>query len=473
MIFSVLVASVLAIASAAPAKRDQGIVVPIRREGESATLGLTVARYQTAIKSGSPVSPLVNGGEGNYFFADIQFGDSPTTSRVVFDTGSSDTWAIGSECTADAKAGCSPNETGSVKVDGSFKSLKAKGQTLYGDGSYGVDYNIYSTNVAYGGVTAKNLPVGIVTYDFGGVKIPGILGMGWNSISNVAKALKGANANFLDATGYSTFGMYINPSTSVDGEVSFGFYDSSMYSGDFQWFPVSSFTDPNGNNVANGWWQFAANVLTFSQGTNSYDYGNDETSTPNGVSIADSGTPELLLTDAAASAINQWFNPNYDPNSNTVPCKGKSLVLTFTAPDGTVASYSIAYNLLVQEQNGACQSLVTGGAEKLGFTIFGAPFYQAAYTAYDKTNNRIGFAQLKGSVPNPPIPSTTAVPPAPTTSTKAPRVSTTIAPKCNHDECSVGAFLHAGCSKCADEVCAQDSYCCNNKWDDSCVNEVN
>ncbi|KAI8609011.1 hypothetical protein BC830DRAFT_1173919 [Chytriomyces sp. MP71] len=133
----------------------------------------------------------------------------------------------------------------------------------------------------------------------------------------------------------------------------------------------------------------------------------------------------------------------------------------------------VSYDLLVKEQNGACQSLVTGGAEKLGFTIFGAPFYQAAYTAYDKTNNRIGFAQLKGSVPNPPIPSTTAVPPAPTTSTKAPRVSTTIAPKCNHDECSVGAFLHAGCSKCADEVCAQDSYCCNNKWDDSCVNEVN
>ncbi|KAI8608919.1 hypothetical protein BC830DRAFT_1233690 [Chytriomyces sp. MP71] len=53
------------------------------------------------------------------------------------------------------------------------------------------------------------------------------------------------------------------------------------------------------------------------------------------------------------------------------------------------------------------------------------------------------------------------------------RASTTVAPKCNHSECTAGALLNIGCSACAKAVCAQDSYCCQNQWDSQCVSEVN
>jgi hypothetical protein len=43
---------------------------------------------------------------------------------------------------------------------------------------------------------------------------------------------------------------------------------------------------------------------------------------------------------------------------------------------------------------------------------------------------------------------------------------------CAHDVCAVGGKLVASCSTCAGDVCAQDSYCCNTKWDSQCVGEV-
>ncbi len=41
-----------------------------------------------------------------------------------------------------------------------------------------------------------------------------------------------------------------------------------------------------------------------------------------------------------------------------------------------------------------------------------------------------------------------------------------------HSECSEGDALDASCSSCASTVCAADSYCCNNSWDNVCVNEA-
>ncbi|KAI8621644.1 hypothetical protein BC830DRAFT_1077032 [Chytriomyces sp. MP71] len=57
----------------------------------------------------------------------------------------------------------------------------------------------------------------------------------------------------------------------------------------------------------------------------------------------------------------------------------------------------------------------------------------------------------------------------PTTSARA---STTIAPTCNHSECTAGALLNKSCSACATAVCNNDSYCCTNQWDSQCVSEV-
>ncbi|MCS6899631.1 MAG: hypothetical protein RMJ98_05095, partial [Myxococcales bacterium] len=39
---------------------------------------------------------------------------------------------------------------------------------------------------------------------------------------------------------------------------------------------------------------------------------------------------------------------------------------------------------------------------------------------------------------------------------------------CSHDECTVGEPLGNSCSPCTEKVCAQDPYCCEEKWGPSC-----
>jgi hypothetical protein len=43
---------------------------------------------------------------------------------------------------------------------------------------------------------------------------------------------------------------------------------------------------------------------------------------------------------------------------------------------------------------------------------------------------------------------------------------------CDHDACSAGVKLAKGCSACVDAVCAVDPYCCDNDWDQQCINEA-
>jgi hypothetical protein len=43
---------------------------------------------------------------------------------------------------------------------------------------------------------------------------------------------------------------------------------------------------------------------------------------------------------------------------------------------------------------------------------------------------------------------------------------------CGHAICSTGGKLDGSCDTCATQICAADSFCCNNKWDAQCVSEV-
>jgi hypothetical protein len=46
-------------------------------------------------------------------------------------------------------------------------------------------------------------------------------------------------------------------------------------------------------------------------------------------------------------------------------------------------------------------------------------------------------------------------------------------PSCNHDKCDLGDPMLSTCDSCTEKVCNADSYCCNTKWDATCVNKVN
>lgn len=43
---------------------------------------------------------------------------------------------------------------------------------------------------------------------------------------------------------------------------------------------------------------------------------------------------------------------------------------------------------------------------------------------------------------------------------------------CRHTTCTTGNKLPTSCDPCVAKICQSDSYCCNNKWDSTCVREV-
>ena len=43
---------------------------------------------------------------------------------------------------------------------------------------------------------------------------------------------------------------------------------------------------------------------------------------------------------------------------------------------------------------------------------------------------------------------------------------------CAHDLCVEGEALDANCDPCVQQICAVDTFCCNNSWDATCVGEV-
>src|SRR5262249_10258973 len=45
-------------------------------------------------------------------------------------------------------------------------------------------------------------------------------------------------------------------------------------------------------------------------------------------------------------------------------------------------------------------------------------------------------------------------------------------PPCAHDKCYAGPVLDPTCDPCVAKICAQSPYCCNNKWDNVCVDKI-
>ncbi len=44
--------------------------------------------------------------------------------------------------------------------------------------------------------------------------------------------------------------------------------------------------------------------------------------------------------------------------------------------------------------------------------------------------------------------------------------------QCAHDPCSPGVALEATCDPCVSEACAADAFCCENEWDQQCVDQA-
>ncbi len=192
---------------------------------------------------------------------------------LQFDTGSADTWFRGADCIANDDASCPPNAR-SVSTDplsAGLVDLNLSYFDIYGTG-YAVG-EVYKTAVTIGGVSAT-IAVGVTSIESDDQGMDGILGMGYESLgvisSQVTPVTKVAGNWFDAASTFATreFGVYLsNTENGFTGEVTFGGYDTSRYSGTITWFPLVKLL-PTGPSSVYGYFAISIAKWTWSVSAN-------------------------------------------------------------------------------------------------------------------------------------------------------------------------------------------------------------
>jgi len=176
-------------------------------------------------------------------------------------------------------------------------------------------------------------------------------------------------------TSAGVFGFKLASSGS---ELYLGGADSTMYTGDLTWSPVT----------AKGYWQIDMEAVS----------ANGKTAVKKYSSIIDSGTT-LVVGDndnvatlyAAIPGSTNAFE-TIGPGFYTFPC-ATDPKLTFTFGGKTHAVSSANFNLgTVTSGSKDCIGGVVSGNE--GFWILGDMFMKNVYTAFDFDHSRVGFATL-------------------------------------------------------------------------------
>jgi hypothetical protein len=279
--------------------------------------------------------------------------------RMIVDTGSSDTWVRGLNCLAPI------NDTSCTGpgVDPLNPLLTPTGKSFeihYGDGST-VSGPIFNTAISMDGLpvgqnatiqnafTIESIPIGVTTSEIGlGNQFDGIIGLAFNSISNISRALGGVNANFFDlvhADGWQGFTMYL--AHNVTGSVmQFGQVDGSLFAGTSLWVPITN---------AHGFWEIDFIGSTYNVNTASASLVNTST-----FGFVDSGTNLIVLDQVPADAINLAIGSTA-PNGLLIPCSvaatGYNVKLNFGGQRLSIpaSQYVLPYG------NGSCYTGFTAG----------------------------------------------------------------------------------------------------------------
>jgi cathepsin D len=332
----------------------------------------------------SPADVPINDFENAQYYGPISIGTPPQNFQVVFDTGSSNLWVPSSSCSL-LNIACRLHS----KYDSSKSSTYVKNGTSfaiqYGSGSLS-GYTSEDT-VSVGSVTVPNLLFAEAVKEPGiafiAAHFDGILGFGFPEIS-----VNGMNPFFQAALEAGVikeakFAFYLEKSGSTGGELTLGGVDSTKYTGDFTYTPIT----------IKGYWQFDVSEVKVA-GTSFADTTK---------AIADTGTSLLAIPTSSMTSLLTKF-----PSGIVKPlAAGEYTVECDKVSEMPAISFSIAGKDFVLE--GSDYVLSVSGECLLGFTaidvppprgplwILGDVFLRKHYTVFDYGNSQIGFATATSS----------------------------------------------------------------------------
>ncbi|KAM4796925.1 gastricsin-like [Rhinophrynus dorsalis] len=313
-----------------------------------------------------------------YYYGPISIGTPPQNFLVLFDTGSSNLWVPSTYCQSSA---CTNHHVFNPSQSSTYTSNGQRFNMGYGGGNvassvtgvFGYDtvtiQSISVTNQEFG------LTITEPSSNFYYSPFDGILGLAYPglSVGGATTVMQGMlQENVLNQP---IFGIYLG---SQSGEVVFGGVDTSHYTGQIYWVPLSqqlywqiALQDFSINGQATGW---------CSQGCQA---------------IVDTGTtqlniPQPYMGELLQSLGIQETNGGYPVNCNNIQ---NMPTLSFTLNG---ISFPLQPSAYIIQENGYCYanflsiSLPAQNGDPLW--ILGDVFLREYYSIYDFGNSRVGFA---------------------------------------------------------------------------------
>ncbi len=311
-------------------------------------------------------------GTDYFYFSTLQFGSSGRKMYMLVDTGSANTWVIGSGCTTQA---CTSHNTFGPADSTTLTPTQSKFNLTYGTGT--VSGMIFNDTVKMAGISLP-LSFGLATTtsdDFLTYPMDGILGLGRPTSSNMDSPSVMETVEAAKALPQILFGLSLqrNSDGSTDGELNFGAPDPTKYTGDLSY----TSTDSNGSL-----WEIPIGDTAL-----------------NGVSchfsgkrgIVDSGTSFMLLPPNDAKTLHDRI-PNSVQASDGfhVPCSSSMPIQIMIS--NTMYNVS-SKDYVGNPVNGGsmCSSNIiarqTFGPDQW---LLGDVFLKNVYTVFDFDKNRIG-----------------------------------------------------------------------------------
>lgn len=317
----------------------------------------------------------MNNFQDTTYYGNITIGTPPQNFTVLFDSGSSNLWIPSSNCNK-TDAACLVHAEYNSSASTTYVANGEFFEIMYGSGA--LTGYVSQDVVTVSGLTIQNQVFAEATNpgpNFITTAFDGIFGLGFQEIAvdNIVPPFYNMIQQGLIPKPLFSVWLDRNESDPNGGEVIFGGSDSSKYSGELQYVPISQA----------GYWQFNMDGGSIGQ---------FEICSGGCQAICDTGTSLLIAPYddymTIQNAVNTDINGNVDCDQvDNLP----SIVLYMNGHRFEVEG---KYYILTSVQDGVttCSLGVSWGN---GQWILGDVFIGKYYTEFDYGNMRIGFASVK------------------------------------------------------------------------------
>uniref|UniRef100_A0A8C9WDU8 pepsin A n=1 Tax=Scleropages formosus TaxID=113540 RepID=A0A8C9WDU8_SCLFO len=327
-----------------------------------------MVKFDTEFAVGN--EPMTNDADLSYYGV-ISIGTPPQSFQVLLDTGSSNLWVPSVYCSSPA---CSNHARFNPQQSSTFEVTNESLSIQYGTGSMtgvlGYDTvqvgGLYVTNQIFG---LSETEATFMQY----MQADGILGLAFPSISSSGATPVFDNMMSEGLVSQNLFSVYLSSDSENGSLVIFGGIDSSYYTGNITWIPLSAET----------YWQITMDSMTINGTTVACSGGCQ--------AVVDTGTSLIVGPSSDIQNLNSWVGASVDQYGDAVvSCNNIQSMpdVTFTLNGN---SFIIPASAYISQSNDECTTgFGDGGDSQLW--ILGDVFIREFYVIFNRGNNSVGIA---------------------------------------------------------------------------------